>query len=65
MAKVYSCTLCTATCKTFHELLAACGAADGLQAYMLTLHEMQHGPASAACSNLGMVASGSRPGQTL
>ena len=29
------------------ELLAACGAADGLQAYMLTLHEMQHGPASA------------------
>ena len=30
------------------ELLAACGAADGLAAYLLTLHEMQHGPASAA-----------------
>ena len=29
------------------ELLAACGAADGLSAYLLTLHEMQHGPASA------------------
>ena len=30
------------------ELLAACGAADGLQAYMLTLCEMQRGPASAS-----------------
>ena len=29
-------------------MLAACGAADGLQAFTLTLHEMQHGPASAA-----------------
>ena len=30
------------------ELLAACGAADDLNQYALTLHEMQHGPASAA-----------------
>ena len=30
------------------ELLAACGAADGLQAFMLTLHEMQKGPATAS-----------------
>ena len=28
------------------ELLAACGAADGLQAFVLTLHEMLRGPAS-------------------
>ena len=28
------------------ELLAACGAADGLQAFLLTMHEMVHGPAS-------------------
>ena len=28
------------------ELLAACGAADGLQAFILTLHEMLRGPAS-------------------
>ena len=29
------------------ELLAACGASDGLQAFLLTMHEMHHGPASA------------------
>ena len=29
------------------ELLAACGAADGLQAFLLAMHEMVHGPASA------------------
>ena len=27
------------------ELLAACGAADGLQAFLLTMHEMINGPA--------------------
>ena len=30
------------------ELLATCGAADGMQAFLLTLHGMQHGPASAS-----------------
>ena len=28
------------------ELLAACGAADGLQAFLLTMHEMINGPDS-------------------
>ena len=27
------------------ELLAACGAADGLQHFLLTMHELVHGPA--------------------